>query len=505
MTDQPLSDAVFDGAVEWVPYGDLTPHPRNPRQGDVGAVHTSVEANGLYRPIYAQRGTGTIVAGHHLWRALAGRETVPVMWLDVDDDQATRILVADNRASELGTNDAHALADLLRDLATSERGLDGSLYDGDDLDALLFDIAHADDPLPDTGGGSGDGDDDTVPDEADVPVVTKPGDIWRLGPHRLICGDCRDLTTVDRVLAGASIHMAFTSPPYAEQREYDEASGFKPIAPDEYVEWWEPVQANVARHLAPAASFFVNIKPASRDLDTELYVFDLVLAMKRQWDWHYATEFCWKRNGMPKSVVRRFKNQFEPVYQFTRDDWSSKMHPERVQHETNDAIVPFGPGRGNTSWADPDSAVVSQGQRGDVFAGQRVRQPRELSAFQGNAQAGESNFLAGQREASGLAYPGNMLPTFAGSHTATGHGAAFPVGLPQWFVTVYSDPGETIFEPFAGSGSTILAAENEGRVCAAVELSPRYCDIICARWQRKTGVVPVLDRTGDSVSFAAVT
>jgi DNA modification methylase len=87
----------------------------------------------------------------------------------------------------------------------------------------------------------------------------------------------------------------------------------------------------------------------------------------------------------------------------------------------------------------------------------------------------------------GLAYPGNRLPTFAGSHEATGHTAAFPVGLPGWFIRAYSDEGDNVFDPFCGSGSTLIAAEREHRIGYGVEISPGYCDVIVARWERLTG------------------
>ncbi len=92
-----------------------------------------------------------------------------------------------------------------------------------------------------------------------------PGQLWTIRgargtTHRLLVGDCRRAEDVARLMAGAHANVAFTSPPYASQRTYDEASGFKPIAPERYPDWFEPVQANVRRHLAPDGSWFVNIR-----------------------------------------------------------------------------------------------------------------------------------------------------------------------------------------------------------------------------------------------------
>lgn len=121
--------------VEYVPADAITPHPRNARQGDLGAIGESIRVNGVYRPVIVQRSTGHILAGNHTAQAMrqAGRAEVPVVYLDVDDREALRILLADNRTADLGDYDGGALVDLLRSLPD----LEGTGYDGDDLDDLL--------------------------------------------------------------------------------------------------------------------------------------------------------------------------------------------------------------------------------------------------------------------------------------------------------------------------------------------------------------------------------
>ena len=69
-------------------------------------------------------------------------------------------------------------------------------------------------------------------------------------------------------------------------------------------------------------------------------------------------------------------------------------------------------------------------------------------------------------------------------HEATGHAAAFPVGLPSFFIKAYTDPGDLVYEPFCGSGTTLIAAAKEGRVCRGIEISPKYCDVIRRRWTK---------------------
>ena len=122
---------------------ELTPHPANPRQGDVGAIHQSIEANGFYGAVIVQKSTGYVLAGNHRMQAAAhaGAKSLPVIEVDVDDATATRILLADNRTNDVATYDQDALAGLLKSLA-EDGGLAGSGYDGDDVDALLQAMTH---------------------------------------------------------------------------------------------------------------------------------------------------------------------------------------------------------------------------------------------------------------------------------------------------------------------------------------------------------------------------
>lgn len=122
------------------PITDFITHPKNVRQGDVGAITQSLEAHGQYRPIVVQRSTGHILAGNHTYLAAKslGWEQIAATFVDCDEEQAIKILLVDNRANDLAMYDDRKLADLLKDLAATSAGLDGSLFSGDDLDDLLF-------------------------------------------------------------------------------------------------------------------------------------------------------------------------------------------------------------------------------------------------------------------------------------------------------------------------------------------------------------------------------
>lgn len=126
--------------TETVGIDDVRPHPKNVRQGDIGAIAESLSAHGQYRAIVAQRSTGHILAGNHTWKAAKqlGWQQISVHWLDINDDRAMRILLADNRANDLASYDDGALAELLTSLSHTDDSLTATLFTGDDLDDLLF-------------------------------------------------------------------------------------------------------------------------------------------------------------------------------------------------------------------------------------------------------------------------------------------------------------------------------------------------------------------------------
>jgi DNA modification methylase len=438
--------------IEQIPTEKLIPYARNAKKHDAAQVSKlagSIREFGFNNPVLIDKDNG-IIAGHG--RVMAAQKlelkTVPCIRLGhLTDTQRKAYILADNRLAEVGGGwDEEILKLELADLGDLDFDLDSIGFGAEDLAEREME-------------------EETEKSDADAePQIDKaeelrakwgvePGQLWELGDHRLLCGDSTKKEDVERVMGGEQINIAFTSPPYASQRKYDEASGFKPIPPEDFVQWFNPIAANVKQHLAKDGSWFVNIKPACEGLMRLTYVFDLVLAHVRQWGWNFAEEFCWERTGIPQQVVRRFKNQFEPIYQFTLGEW--KIRPDAVRHESDS--VPKAMGRG----------------AGDTNAARR----------QGFASAVEGNQIE-----SGLAYPGNRLAKFQSE--ALGHSAAFPVGLPSFFVKAFTDERDTVYEPFSGSGTTIMACEQLGRKCRAIEISPGYVAVALQRWADATGKEP---------------
>lgn len=184
------------------PVDDLNPYDGNPRRGDVEALIESLTAHGQYAPIVVNRRGRQILCGNHLFAAARqlGWSHVAVSWVDVDDETAARIVLVDNRTSDLAGYDREALAAILDSLPS----LEGTGYDQAAVDELLASVA----PRPEL----------TDPDDA-PPVPTEPisrrGDVFVLGgEHRLMCGDATDVGDVDVLLEGEKVDAVWTDPPY---------------------------------------------------------------------------------------------------------------------------------------------------------------------------------------------------------------------------------------------------------------------------------------------------
>jgi DNA modification methylase len=285
---------------------------------------------------------------------------------------------------------------------------------------------------------------------------------------------------VAKLFEGRKANVVMTSPPYATQRQYDPASGFRPVAPDDYVDWFRDVAANIATVLASDGSYLLNIKEHAEDGQRSLYVKDLVLAHVRQWGWRFVDEFCWRKtdNGVPGGWNNRFKNAWEPVFHFGGRVPAIKFRPEAVSHASDDCFEYSPDNPKSTS----GSGLLGTGPRG---------------AAAGRTGAGDDE---GRHR--GLARPSNVIEAKSES-TQGSHSAPFPRALVEFFIKAFSDPGDLIADPFLGSGTTLVAAGALDRAGYGSEISPGYCDVILRRAVDAFGVTPTLAATGETFTEVA--
>jgi site-specific DNA-methyltransferase (adenine-specific) len=253
---------------------------------------------------------------------------------------------------------------------------------------------------------------------------------------QLYLGDC--LTQL-KLVPNDSMALIFTSPPYADNRK----ATYGGIHPDAYVEWFKPIAAELLRVLKPDGTFVLNIKEKVVNGERSTYVLELILAL-RKLGWLWTEEFMWhKKNCYPGKWPNRFRDSWERLLQFNKGKQFA-MYQEAV-------MVPMG------DWAKSRLKNLSETDK--------VRDPSKVgSGFGKNI----SNWMSRS-----MAFPTNVL------HLATecsnkNHSAAFPEQLPEWFIKLFTKPGDTVLDPFMGSGTTIFVADRMLRNSIGIEIVPEY-------------------------------
>ena len=254
--------------------------------------------------------------------------------------------------------------------------------------------------------------------------------------NRILHGDCRELL---KTLPSASVDLVITSPPYADQRK----STYGGISPDNYVEWFLPIAAELFRVVKPSGSFVLNIKEKVVDGQRHTYVLELIVEMKKQ-GWLWTEEYIWhKRNCYPGKWPNRFRDAWERCLHFTKEK-NFAMYQESVMVPTGD-------------WAKSRLKNLSETDK-----------RRDNSKVESGFGKKISNWIGRD-----MAYPTNVLH-FATECGNKNHPATFPLELPSWFIRLFTQPDDVVLDPFIGSGTTAEAAKRAGRHYLGIELSAEY-------------------------------
>jgi site-specific DNA-methyltransferase (adenine-specific) len=270
--------------------------------------------------------------------------------------------------------------------------------------------------------------------------------------HTLIKGDCIQIL---KYLPAESIDLIITSPPYCNQRQ----KAYGGVKAEHYVEWFMPIAQELHRVLKPQGSFILNIKERAIKGERHTYVLDLILAMRKH-RWLWVEEYIWhKKNSYPGKWPNRFRDAFERCLHFTKQKQFC-MYQENV-------MVPAG------GWINHRLKYLSQRDY-----------DRCRSQTGSNFGRNMSNWLG--RE---WVYPTNVL-NLATECSNTGHSAAFPIALPEWFIRLFTQPRDLVLDPFLGSGSTAIACLKSGRASMGIEINPAYLQIASNRL-RDRGAVSV--------------
>ncbi len=443
--------------IEYRPVESLTHFARNARthtEEQITQIASSIREFGFNNPILVD-GQHGIIAGHG--RLLAAQKLnmtqLPVIELaHLTEIQKRAFILAENKLAENAGWDHELLALELADLEAAGVDLDLTGFEASEIESML---AKANEEM----GTSSDESADEIP-ETPVKAVSRTGDIWQLGKHRLICGDAADPDVITALMAGQHAELCFTSPPYGNQRDYTTCG----------IGDWNTLMQGVFAQLPMSADgqVLVNLGLIHRDNEVVPYWDQWLTWMQRQ-NWRRFAWYVWDQgSGMPGDWAGRFAPSFEFVFHFNK------------QSRKPNKIVPCkSAGEHSHGSAAGSSATGMRKKNGDVGAWTHSGMPTQDTRI-------PDSMIRITRHAGGIG-------------DGISHPAVFPVALPVHIMEAFTNPGDAVFDPFSGSGTSLLAAQRSGRHGYAVEIAPEYVDVAIQRFQQNYADVTItLESTGQT-------
>lgn len=395
---------------------ELVPAAYNPRtisDQAMRGLEASIREFGVVQPVILNSRTGVIVGGHQRVKAMQSQGIVEtdVVVVDLSEEREKALNVALN-SPHIAGEFTRAVSALLAELESADSDLYAALRFGE--------LANEFSPTESVE------EDDCIPEEPEAPV-TNPGDVWELGPHRLVCGDSTDAESYRSVLRGDQVALLVTSPPYNQNLNTQHKTTGRGV---EGMKNWKKKLSRISyadtleeadyqqqqagllglwhEVVADGASIFYNHKNRYREkrVVTPLqWILDSPLALRQ--------EIIWSRPGSMMFTPNMFMSTDERIY------WLYK---------------------GDDFYFDTDAEI------------------RGWTTVWQIAPKGHPD-----------------------------HPAPFPIEIPIRCVRACSRVGDIVLDPFMGSGTTLMAAESVGRRARGIELSPSFCDVIVERWQNATG------------------
>lgn len=409
------------------PIEQLKVNPVNPRihsDKQIAQIAQSIEEFGPIVPVLVDR-TLQVIAGHGrlLAARLLGLMELPTISIDhLTQDQITAFAIADNKLTENAVWDDRLLAEQFKLLAGAELdfSLDITGFEVGEIDVLIEGLA----PASNTDSDSA----DTLPDSDNAIPVTHEGDLWMLGPHRVLCGNSLNANSFALLMEERHAATIITDPPFnvrilghatglgvVQHRDFKMASG--EMTPAEFTDFLAQIFLLLAKHSVAGSLHYVFM------------------------DWRHLEEIL--------VAGRQAYTELKNVVVWVKDN-GGMGSLYRSQHEL---IFVFKSGK------DP--------HRNNVQLGQYGRYRTNVWRY-----PGANSFSRTTEE-------GNLLAL---------HPTTKPVALVADAIMDCSARGNIVLDPFLGSGTTVVAAERTGRVCYGIELDPLYVDTIVRRWQKFTGL-----------------
>lgn len=265
------------------------------------------------------------------------------------------------------------------------------------------------------------------------------GQVWQLGRHRLMCGDATDKADVAKLFAGERPTLVVTSPPYAKQRDYD-----RPIA------CWDSMMLGAldGHAFADDVQLIINLGSPRVKGEISFYYLDWLREMRRR-EWKHVGQYVWDKKEPAFAMnVGYCRTEHEFIFHFRKQAIS-----------LNDTVA-------------------------NKFAGMQQRKYRYRHADGTPEPLSKIGVIRDRRP------NGSIFRCSPEKQNRTGHPSVYPVALPQALIASWQKPGCITYDPFCGAGTTLLAAEQENVTGLGMEISPAYCAMAIARWNKQPGVTP---------------
>lgn len=420
-------------SIEFRKLAELTKNRRNARthgRRQIEQIARSIKTFGFNNPVLVDE-HGTLIAGHGRLEAakLLGLETVPAIRLTHLSEPAKRaLMLADNKVALNAGWNTDLLAAELADLDSLELEFDIGVtgFEAAEVDIIL-------DAVRDDGEEA-----ETAPEPEPGPSITSPGDLWQLGPHRVLCGDARSRGDMMRLMGDEHADAGFTDPPYnvrvnghvggkgkTRHREFAVASG--ELTSEEFEAFLEDTLSLGSEASRDGAVWFVCM------------------------DWRHLTE-------MIASGSAAFDAQLNLCVWSKTNGGMGSLY--RSQHEL---VFVYRTGKGR--------------HLNNVNLGRHGRNRTNVWRY-----PGVNTFRAGRMD------------------ELRAHPTAKPVAMVRDALLDVTKRGDLVLDPFLGAGATLMAAETSGRRAFGLEIDPGYVDVVLRRWQAATGEDPVRVADGKPLS-----
>lgn len=453
--------------IEYFPLSQIKPYKGNPRknQAAIQKVMASLREFGWRQPIVVDK-SHTIVVGHTRYEAakLLGEYDAPVhVAHNLTPEQIRAYRIADNKTGEEAEWDEDKLAREIQAIMNSGQDPLATGFEKPELDRLLG-IAQK---LDATDGTIEPGE---APPEGEP--ITKPGDVWLLGAHRLMCGDSTDNEAVAHLMQGEKADCVNTDPPYGVDKQHEKLGTIEgdKLVRDALLALLIPAFNNAVRHSSDRAGFYIWHGGGARRRDFEFALDAAGLEEKQliNWikehfvlgraDYHWQTEPCFYAQKVGHEALFYGGRAQSNVW---------RLELQRAD-KSREIIVDHG-------------LLISDGHGNQLYISRylpRNKKPRHL-----RLPEGQSLVIADSSQQSDAWLIMRDQDRYQ-------HPTQKPVGLAVRAIENSTVPGQTVLDLFGGGGFTLLGCEDTGRQARVMEKEPKWCDVIVSRWAKATNKEP---------------